>query len=83
MFMGLTEWNEFPELGFLGDVLASSDSQCHVSVLVVQQQVYRAGDRMNSAKNLLEDSAETVEIIFESTQGWKDIDISRHRMQPR
>jgi hypothetical protein len=49
----------------------------------VQQQVYRAGDRMNSAKNLLEDSAETVEIIFESTQGWKDIDISRHRMQPR
>jgi Kef-type K+ transport system membrane component KefB len=83
MFMGLTEWNEFPELGFLGDVLASSDSQCQVSVLVVQQQVYRAGDRMNSAKNLLEDSAETVEIIFESTQGWKDIDISRHRMQPR
>jgi hypothetical protein len=81
--MGLTEWNEFPELGFLGDVLASSDSQCQVSVLVVQQQVYRAGDRMNSAKNLLEDSAETVEIIFESTQGWKDIDISRHRMQPR
>jgi hypothetical protein len=67
----------------LGDVLASSDSQCQVSVLVVQQQVYRAGDRMNSAKNLLEDSAETVEIIFESTQGWKDIDISRHRMQPR
>jgi Kef-type K+ transport system membrane component KefB len=83
IFMGLTEWNEFPELGFLGDVLASSDSQCQVSVLVVQQQVYRAGDRMNSAKNLLEDSAETVEIIFESTQGWKDIDISRHRMQPR
>ncbi|KAH8490543.1 hypothetical protein H0E87_022909 [Populus deltoides] len=83
IFMGLTEWNEFPELGFLGDVLASSDSQCQVSVLVVQQQVYRAGDRMNSAKNLLEDSAETVEIIFECTQGWKDIDISRHRMQPR
>ncbi|KAJ6976018.1 hypothetical protein NC653_031751 [Populus alba x Populus x berolinensis] len=83
IFVGLTEWNEFPELGFLGDVLASSDSQCQVSVLVVQQQVYRAGDRMNSAKNLLEDSAETVEIIFESTQGWKDIEISRHRMQPR
>ncbi|KAL6195362.1 hypothetical protein ACLB2K_030981 [Fragaria x ananassa] len=23
LFMGLTEWNEFPELGFLGDMLAS------------------------------------------------------------
>ncbi|OMO82946.1 Cation/H+ exchanger [Corchorus capsularis] len=38
LFMGLTEWNEFPELGFVGDMLASSDSRCQVSVLVVQQQ---------------------------------------------
>ena len=82
IFAGLTEWNEFPELGFLGDVLASSDSLCRVSVLVVQQQVFKAEDRMNSAKNLLEDSAETVEIIFESTKGWKDIDVSRHRTPP-
>ncbi|KAG5233509.1 hypothetical protein OIU76_015859 [Salix suchowensis] len=82
IFAGLTEWNEFPELGFLGDVLASSDSLCRVSVLVVQQQVFKAEDRMNSAKNLLEDSAETVEIIFESTKGWKDIDVSKHRTPP-
>ncbi|CAL8160437.1 unnamed protein product [Prunus armeniaca] len=39
LFMGLTEWNEFPELGFIGDMLASSDSNCNVSVLVVQQQM--------------------------------------------
>ncbi|PQM41065.1 cation/H(+) antiporter 15-like [Prunus yedoensis var. nudiflora] len=39
LFMGLTEWNEFPELGFIGDMLASSDSNCDVSVLVVQQQM--------------------------------------------
>ncbi|KAM1148491.1 hypothetical protein ACFX13_029805 [Malus domestica] len=36
LFMGLKEWNEFPELGFIGDMLASSDSNCEVSVLVVQ-----------------------------------------------
>lgn len=34
---GLQEWNEFPELGFFGDMLSSSDSNCRVSVLVVQQ----------------------------------------------
>lgn len=34
---GLQEWNEFPELGFFGDMLSSSDSNCGVSVLVVQQ----------------------------------------------
>ncbi|TQD78800.1 hypothetical protein C1H46_035644 [Malus baccata] len=39
LFMGLKEWNEFPELGFIGDMLASSDSNCEVSVLVVQQQM--------------------------------------------
>ncbi|KAM5583068.1 cation/H(+) antiporter 15-like [Rosa sericea] len=40
LFMGLTEWNEFPELGFLGDMLASFDANCEVSVLVVQQQSF-------------------------------------------
>ncbi|CAK7351947.1 unnamed protein product [Dovyalis caffra] len=74
LFVGLKEWNEFPELGFLGDMLTSSDSECKVSVLVVQQQVYRTEDRMNSAKNLLEDSAETLQIICESNRGWKDIE---------
>ncbi|KAF5744467.1 cation/H(+) antiporter 15-like [Tripterygium wilfordii] len=43
LFMRLTEWNEFPELGYLGDMLVASDSECEASVLVVQQQKI-AGD---------------------------------------
>ncbi|XP_077245774.1 cation/H(+) antiporter 15-like [Tasmannia lanceolata] len=34
---GLTEWNEHPELGIIGDILSSSDFGGTVSVLVVQQ----------------------------------------------
>ncbi|XP_073061896.1 cation/H(+) antiporter 14-like [Primulina eburnea] len=36
LVFGLTEWSECPELGFIGDMLATSDF--HFSVLVVQQQ---------------------------------------------
>lgn len=36
LLLGLTEWSEFPELGIIGDLLASSDF--YFSVLVVQQQ---------------------------------------------
>ncbi|KAF3448410.1 hypothetical protein FNV43_RR09123 [Rhamnella rubrinervis] len=36
---GLTEWSEFPELGVVGDLLASTDIYGKASVLVVQQQV--------------------------------------------
>lgn len=35
---GLSEWSEFPELGAIGDLLASSDFESKVGVLVVQQQ---------------------------------------------
>ncbi|PQP98660.1 cation/H(+) antiporter 4-like [Prunus yedoensis var. nudiflora] len=35
---GLSEWSEFPELGTIGDLLASPDITCRASVLVVQQQ---------------------------------------------
>ncbi|KAF9594049.1 hypothetical protein IFM89_026981 [Coptis chinensis] len=34
---GLTEWSECPELGVIGDMLASSDVKVGVSVLVIQQ----------------------------------------------
>lgn len=34
---GLAEWSESPELGVVGDMLASSDFQCPFFVLVVQQ----------------------------------------------
>lgn len=36
---GLTDWSECPELGAIGDLLASSDFTATVSVLVIQQYV--------------------------------------------
>lgn len=36
---GLTDWSECPELGAIGDLLASSDFAATVSVLVMQQYV--------------------------------------------
>ncbi|XP_061369170.1 cation/H(+) antiporter 4-like [Gastrolobium bilobum] len=36
---GLTNWSEFPELGVVGDFLASPDFETRASVLVVQQQL--------------------------------------------
>ncbi|KAJ0006821.1 hypothetical protein Pint_29634 [Pistacia integerrima] len=35
---GLKEWSEFPELGALGDLLASADYCSRCSILIVQQQ---------------------------------------------
>ncbi|XP_039034277.1 cation/H(+) antiporter 4-like [Hibiscus syriacus] len=37
---GLSEWSEFPELGVIGDLFASTDIYSSASVLVVQQQNY-------------------------------------------
>lgn len=39
--LGLNEWNDLPELGPIGDMLASSEINKPVSVLVVQQQIVR------------------------------------------
>ncbi|KHN44483.1 Cation/H(+) antiporter 3 [Glycine soja] len=36
---GLTDWSEFPELGAIGDFLASPDLESRASILVVQQQL--------------------------------------------
>ena len=38
LFNGLSDWNEYPELGPIGDMLVASDSTFDGSVLVVQQQ---------------------------------------------
>ncbi|KAK8504886.1 hypothetical protein V6N12_033137 [Hibiscus sabdariffa] len=38
--MGLSDWSEFPELGVIGDLLASPDLDSRISILVVQQQDY-------------------------------------------
>lgn len=55
LVMGLTMWNEFPELGSLGEMLASSDSNWEVSLLVVQQQSC-GGEEVLGFKCLTEDS---------------------------
>lgn len=41
---GLSEWSEFPELGAIGDFLASPDLNSWASVLVVQQQLSRKNE---------------------------------------
>ncbi|KAB2068084.1 hypothetical protein ES319_A08G007000v1 [Gossypium barbadense] len=38
LLTGLSEWSEFPELGVVGDLFASTDLDSRVYVLVVQQQ---------------------------------------------
>ncbi|KFK27610.1 hypothetical protein AALP_AA8G406000 [Arabis alpina] len=42
-FSGLVEWMELPELGVVGDLLASKELRTRVSVLVVQQQQQQHG----------------------------------------
>ena len=47
LLQGLGEWIECPELGVMGDFLASSDFGSAASVLVVQQQRVLGGRMMN------------------------------------
>nr|XP_009793452.1 PREDICTED: cation/H(+) antiporter 15-like isoform X2 [Nicotiana sylvestris] len=64
---GLREWSEFPELGFIGDMLASSDTNYEVSVLIVQQQAFPEDKIQESPK--LENSAAVVNMRhFETTK---------------
>ncbi|WRX33051.1 Cation/H+ exchanger - like 10 [Theobroma cacao] len=73
LFMGLTEWNEFPELGFVGDMLASADSGCEVSVLVVQQQTLPGAGRRNvgiSNNSMDQDSCTVVDIPRKYSRVW-------------
>ncbi|OIT00843.1 PREDICTED: cation/H(+) antiporter 15-like [Nicotiana attenuata] len=64
---GLREWSEFPELGFIGDMLASSDTSYEVSVLIVQQQAFPE-DKIQESPNL-ENSAAVVNMRhFETTK---------------
>ncbi|KAK8965173.1 Cation/H(+) antiporter 15 [Platanthera guangdongensis] len=44
LMCGLSTWSEYPELGIVGDMLASTDFGGRVSTLVVQQQRWVAGN---------------------------------------
>lgn len=48
LVMGLSEWVECPELGPVGDLLASSDFTVHGSVLVLQQHGLSKKGEQNS-----------------------------------
>lgn len=67
LFRGLTDWNEFPELGPIGDMLVASDSKFDGSVLVVQQQK-RSGVtnhhdvNLDSGFNMKQDTLTIVEV---------------------
>lgn len=41
LLVGLWQWNDIPELGPIGDILASAEISRPASVLVVQQQVFK------------------------------------------
>ncbi|KAK9084819.1 hypothetical protein Sjap_025230 [Stephania japonica] len=47
--IALAEWSEFPELGLVGDLLASSDFKTTMSVLIVQQFTGKIGRQTGSA----------------------------------
>lgn len=47
VMMGLQAWSECPELGVVGDILASSDFGSTASVLVVKQQRFHGDKLMN------------------------------------
>lgn len=41
---GMSDWEECPELGTIGDLLASSDFDSRSSILVIQQQRHSRND---------------------------------------
>ncbi|GMH12781.1 hypothetical protein Nepgr_014622 [Nepenthes gracilis] len=45
LLQGLSDWNQNPELGIIGDYLASMDFSTTASVLVVKQQILRDNHR--------------------------------------
>lgn len=68
LFMG-TDWNEHPELGFIGDMLISSDTNCDVSVLVVQQQSLGRHERTAASYVVMEQVC-TVDIPRDLGKVW-------------
>ncbi|KAG7037023.1 Cation/H(+) antiporter 15, partial [Cucurbita argyrosperma subsp. argyrosperma] len=57
LFLGLNEWNEYPELGIIGDMFASTDFSGAVAMLVVQQQtIGNDEDLLDDFRCLMEES---------------------------
>lgn len=60
--MGLGTWSECPELGVVGDMLASPDFGITTSVLVMQQQILH-GEKIN--KRMKRPAVMSLETIHE------------------
>ncbi|CAN0903869.1 Cation/H(+) antiporter 15 [Linum grandiflorum] len=73
IYRGLMDWNyEFPELGFLGDMLVASDCQCRVSVLVVQQQRLEwVGGEVAEMGSVSDDAMSTITGSNNVSKPWK------------
>ncbi|KAF8397183.1 hypothetical protein HHK36_016090 [Tetracentron sinense] len=72
LISGLTEWSEFPELGIIGDMLASSDFKS--SVLVVQQQPHGDGSPSSPNHPVARGRGTTSEVFHDSSEDEGDKD---------
>ncbi|KAF6156306.1 hypothetical protein GIB67_009603 [Kingdonia uniflora] len=62
LIASLNDWSECPELGAIGDLLASSDSATTISVLVVQQYVGGShGDGLRTPDSQLTDNYDNLQ----------------------
>lgn len=68
MLLRLTDWNEYPELGYIGDLLATSD-RSNVSVLVVQQQSFTNDDDDNIINRRINPST-VLDMHWSSSTTW-------------
>ncbi|XP_022748191.1 cation/H(+) antiporter 15-like [Durio zibethinus] len=55
LLLGLSDWKEYPELGLIGDLLASQDFKGKVSILVVQQHIVESRIILDQNSNQEED----------------------------
>ncbi|KAG6583332.1 Cation/H(+) antiporter 15, partial [Cucurbita argyrosperma subsp. sororia] len=72
LFVGLNEWHEYPELGFIGDMLATIDSPSDATVLVVQQQNIVGDHELLEDFRCLMDESFPMEVVkpLNSSNSW-------------
>ncbi|KAJ4830882.1 hypothetical protein Tsubulata_035790 [Turnera subulata] len=69
----IRDWSEFPELGFIGDMLASTDACCEVSVLVVQQHRFGYEEEEDGQLSNAKETLGTVEILCHNNKVFPEV----------
>ncbi|PIN19539.1 putative K+/H+-antiporter [Handroanthus impetiginosus] len=69
LLAGVSDWNEFPELGCLGDMLVSLDSDSKASVLVVQQAITRES-KLDNPEYIRENSSDVLDMQSNDARVW-------------